>query len=88
MACNDFEEKLDKYNNTTGNSILTQIQAQFDQLIHGLVTMVNDAFCPNISQDLTGISGVDANGNAVNLQDGQIQDPRCCKIVQWVLMMI
>ena len=71
LACNDFEEKLDKYNNTTGNSILTQIQAQFDQLIHGLVTMVNDAFCPNISQDLTGISGVDANGNAVNLQDGK-----------------
>lgn len=33
--------------------------------------MVNDAFCPNISQDLTGISGVDANGNAVNLQDGK-----------------
>lgn len=64
LALNAYNDDLKTYNNTTGNSIITKIQAQFDQLIHGLVTMINDAFCPNISQNLTGVSGVDADGNA------------------------
>lgn len=43
-----------EYNNSTaehigtGMSVILQAQAQLDQLFHGIVTAVNDAFCPNI----------------------------------------
>lgn len=43
-----YKDKVELYNNTTGNSILTQAEAQFDLLIHGVVTMLNDVFCPNV----------------------------------------
>lgn len=32
----------------TGMSVMLQAQAQLDQLFHGIVTAVNDTFCPNI----------------------------------------
>lgn len=48
------------YNNTTGNSILTQAEAQFDLLIHGVVTMLNDVFCPNVKDD-SGSSKIQFN---------------------------
>ncbi len=65
-----YEEELEAYNNTTRNSVLTEVEAQFDQLIHGIVTLINDTFCPNIEQDLTGVQGTDARGNTVTLDDG------------------
>lgn len=65
-----YENDLKEYNNTTGNSIITQVEAQFDQLIHGIVTMINDAFCPNIEQDLAGVTGTNKDGDTVNLADG------------------
>ncbi|MCH5267634.1 MAG: flagellar hook-associated protein FlgK [Lachnospiraceae bacterium] len=67
LAMNKYEDDLKVFNNTTGVSILTRIEAQFDRLIHGIVTMINDAFCPNIEQTLNGVSGVDAKGNTVTL---------------------
>lgn len=70
IAMNQYQEDLELYNNTTGNSILTKTQAQFDQLIRGVVQLINDAFCPNITQDLTGITGRDAKGQTIKL-DGQ-----------------
>lgn len=48
VAQNKYEAAVSAYNNTTGNSIITQIQAQFDRLIHNVVTKINDAFAPNI----------------------------------------
>lgn len=48
VAQNKYEAAVSAYNNTTGNSIITQIQAQFDRLIHTVVTKINDAFAPNI----------------------------------------
>lgn len=66
-----FNKDLKKYNNTTGNSIITQVEAQLDQLIHGIVTKINDAFCPNIEQTLTGVSGTNADGDTVNLANGK-----------------
>lgn len=66
-----YEKELDVYNNTTGNAIITQVEAQFDQLIHGIVTLINDTFCPNIERELTGVSGTDQDGKTVDLADGK-----------------
>lgn len=55
-----YQNKVELYNNTTGNSILTQAEAQFDLLIHGVVTMLNDIFCPNVKDD-SGSSKIQFN---------------------------
>ncbi len=49
-AVGKYKDEVEKFNNTTGNSILTLVEAQFDQLIHGITTMMNDAFAPNIEE--------------------------------------
>jgi flagellar hook-associated protein 1 FlgK len=35
------------YNNTINSSVIMTVQAQFDQLIHGITTIVNDVLSPN-----------------------------------------
>lgn len=66
-----FEEDTKVFNNTTGNSILTKIESQFDKLIHDMVTMMNDVFCPNIDYEFeSDFSGVDINGKQVELEKG------------------
>jgi flagellar hook-associated protein 1 FlgK len=35
------------YNNSVNSSVIMSTQAQFDQLIHGIVTTLNDILCPN-----------------------------------------
>lgn len=42
-----YERQVEYYNANTQPSIVMTVQAQFDQLIHGVVTMINDMFCPN-----------------------------------------
>ena len=65
-----YNEFVDKYKNTTGNSILTRLEAQFDQLINGMINMINSVFCPEITlSSLSGISGTDSEGQEVSLQD-------------------
>ncbi len=64
-----FKEDVRKFNNTTGNSIITKVQSQFDNLIHGIVTMMNDVFCPNI-KTTAAISATDAEGNAATIPAG------------------
>ena len=43
-----FNDELKVFNNTTGNSILTKIETQFDVLIHNITTMINDILCPTV----------------------------------------
>lgn len=73
-----YKTKVELYNNTTGNSILTQAEAQFDLLINGIVTMLNDVFCPNVkdsngsdkislNRDIEG-KAKDANGNDIKFK--------------------
>lgn len=59
VAVNDYNAQVKLYNNTTGNSIITQIQTQFDQLVHNIVTQINDAFAPNlkVSGDKVDLAG-------------------------------
>ncbi len=41
------------YNNTINNSVIMTVQAQFDQLIHGIATTINDILAPNKEVTLT-----------------------------------
>ena len=41
------------YNNTTGLSVLQSVQAQLDQLVHGVVTTVNNLFSPLVEKSIT-----------------------------------
>jgi len=41
-----------EYNNTIDASVIKTVQAQFDQLIHGIVTTINDVLSPNITVTL------------------------------------
>ncbi len=67
------------YDDTLGNSVMMNIEAEFDLLVHAVVTRVNDLFAPNISSK-TAISGIDENGNTVNYPAGtKILDvENCC----------
>lgn len=68
----EYKESVDEYKNTTGNSILTRVEAQFDQLINGIVNMINSVFCPELSlNNLAGISGTGSDGQEVSLEDGK-----------------
>lgn len=42
-----YEDEVENYNATLQPSIFMTVEAEFDQLIHGVVTMINDVFCPN-----------------------------------------
>jgi flagellar hook-associated protein 1 len=42
-----YQAAILDYNNTINSSVVMTVQAQFDQLIHGIVTTINDILCPN-----------------------------------------
>ena len=42
-----YQVRVAEYNRTIESSVVMSTQAQFDQLIHGIVTLVNDIFSPN-----------------------------------------
>lgn len=43
----EYQEAVREYNNKISPSLIMTAQAQFDQLIHGIVTMINDTLSPN-----------------------------------------
>ena len=70
----------EQFNKTTGMSVMMTIQAQLDQLVNGIVTAINDVFCPNIESE-TAITGTDADGNAVSYAAGtKILDAKNCSV--------
>lgn len=66
----DYNSRVFEYNNQTGASVIMTVQAQFDQLIHGIVTGINDLLAPNVlaKELVTTISA--ANPLTVTLEDG------------------
>ncbi len=80
----------DEYNRSTADSIATgmsvmlQAQAQLDQLVHGMITAINDTLCPNTTLgELTGntasLTGTDENGNTVTITSGmKVLDTKNC----------
>ncbi len=75
-----YKEALKEYNKTVNASTIMMAQAQFDQLIHDVVTKINDILCPNIEvsddtlKNLIEKKGgtVPAGGAQVKLADGTI----------------
>ncbi|SET23156.1 flagellar hook-associated protein FlgK [[Clostridium] polysaccharolyticum] len=67
----DFDDAVKKYNAEVNSSVIRNTMAQFDQLIHGIVTAINDVLCPNVSFDTykTGM-GINGNGFTVTGSDG------------------
>lgn len=47
LDLNKYNVELDKYNLTVDTSVVMTSMAQFDQLIHGIVTSINDILSPN-----------------------------------------
>jgi len=45
----DYQAAMRKYDSEVSHSSIMKTQAQFDQLIHGIVTEINDILCPNVS---------------------------------------
>ncbi|MCR5521544.1 MAG: flagellar hook-associated protein FlgK [Lachnospiraceae bacterium] len=62
-ALDIFEEATRDYNLNIESSIMMRTQAQFDQLIHGVVTIINDTLCPDREVTI-------AAGTTITLNDG------------------
>ncbi|MCQ2506013.1 MAG: flagellar hook-associated protein FlgK [Lachnospiraceae bacterium] len=58
LALSTFEQQKEVYTHDIESSAVVNLQAQFDQLIHGIVTTVNDLLAPN-----KAVTAVDAQGN-------------------------
>ncbi len=43
----DYQAAVNTFNSEINTSVIMTVQAQFDQLIHGVVTAINDIFAPN-----------------------------------------
>ena len=57
-------------------SVMLQAQAQLDQLVHGMITAINDTLCPNTTLgELTGntasLTGCDRNGITILICSGK-----------------
>ena len=68
-----YNAKVAEYNRTINASVVMSTQAQFDQLVHGIVTAVNDIFSPNKKVQLTdGTKAVifDSENAPVGMDDG------------------
>ena len=63
VAVKKFEDEVREYNRKIDPSVIMTTQAQFDQLIHGLTTKINDILCPNKTVTI-------AAGTTITLEDG------------------
>lgn len=80
------------YEDTTGMSVMMRAEAQLDQLIHNIITAINDTLCPNTTageaiSDLangtagTAITAYDAEGNAYEITAStKILDAENCSV--------
>lgn len=46
-AYREYEKQVEVFNREIEGSAIVTVQAEFDQLIHGIVTTINDLLCPN-----------------------------------------
>lgn len=81
------------YNNSTGMSVMLTAEAQLDQMVHGIVTALNDLFCPNVtaSELVSGMNNAptfpltvyDENGNQLDMTitaDTKVLDANNCSV--------
>lgn len=63
-AMSRYQEDVEEYNKTIGASVVMTVQSQLDTLIHGIVTAVNDALCPNKEVQIQ-VEDTDDAGNVI-----------------------
>lgn len=69
---------MKEYDDTLGNSVMMNIEAELDMLVHTVVTKINDLLAPNI-RSAAAITGTDENGNTVSYPPGtKILDAQNC----------
>lgn len=63
----------EKYSDTVGMSVIQNVEAEFDQLVHGITTTVNNLLCPNtkVTDDFGNVYDVWDEENAPVGSDGQ-----------------
>lgn len=54
----EYDDAVFYYNATIHASVITNTEASFDKLIHGIVTKINDILCPNKEFTYTDAAGV------------------------------
>jgi len=67
-----YEREVEKFNMEIEASAIVSVQAQFDQLINGIVTTINDLLCPNkevLTADGTKIVIFDAEKAPVGMDE-------------------
>lgn len=80
-----YAKDVEKYNNLLNPSIVMTVQAQFDQLVHGVVTTINDILCPNedaasalknlgVDVDNSTDFSITMNGTAKKLTEDDLKD--------------
>lgn len=62
----DMSKDPDVYDATTGLSVMQNTQAEFDNLIHGLTTQINDLFAPNTTVDFIKVNNADGTVTVYN----------------------
>lgn len=71
---------MSQYDKTLGNSVMMNVEAELDMLVHTIVTSINDLFVPNIASQ-NAITGTDENGNTVSFAAGtRILDTENCYV--------
>jgi len=70
-AVKNYEDLAKEYNKTIEPSIVMRTQAQFDQLVHGVMTMINDTLVPNKEVELgADVTVTLSNGESYTLKSG------------------
>lgn len=75
-ATERYNEEVKVYNETIQPSIVMTVQAQFDQLIHGIVTMLNDSFCPNKEMEIELADGTKQTITVLDTEKAAIGDDK------------
>ncbi len=71
----------DKYDSTTGLSVMQNTQAEFDQLVHGIVKQINDILAPNKKMDSLIVREQNADGSYSYVQyrnANVLDEENCC----------
>lgn len=75
-ALSQFNEDLEVYNKSVGASIVMSVQSQLDTLIHGIVTAVNDAICPNKEIQIQNPDGTTSTISVLDEEKALIGDDK------------
>ncbi len=71
----------DKYDATTGLSVMQNTQAEFDQLVHGIVKQINDLLAPNKKMNSLVVREENPDGTFTYLQYSNVKvlnEESCC----------